>query len=71
MRDVVLGVTRQQLYKVVKGTSAISIEMALRLEVVIGSTADHWLHLQNAYDLAQDRLNKADLVKGLERVKVA
>ncbi len=66
-----LGVTRQQLYKVVNGTSAISPEMAMRLEVVIGSTADHWLRLQNAYDLAQIRLNKADLVKGLERVKVA
>lgn len=66
-----LGVTRQQLYKVVNGTSAISPEMAMRLEVVIGSTADYWLHLQNAYDLAQIRLNKADLVEGLERVRVA
>jgi antitoxin HigA-1 len=66
-----LGITRQQLYKVVNGTSAISPEMAVRLEVVIGSTADHWLRLQNAYDLAQVRQNKADLVEGLERVRVA
>jgi addiction module HigA family antidote len=66
-----LSVTRQQLYKVVNGTSAISPEMAVRLEVVIGSTADHWLRLQNAYDLAQVRKNKAELVEGLERVRVA
>ena len=66
-----LGVTRQQLYKVVNGASAISPEMALRLEAVIGSTADHWLRLQNAYDLAQLRKNKSDLVEGLERVNVA
>jgi antitoxin HigA-1 len=54
-----LGVTRQQLYKVVNGQSAISAEMAVRLEQVIGSTADHWLRLQAAYDLAQVRLTKS------------
>lgn len=53
-----LGVTRQQLYKVINGQSAISAEMAVRLEQVIGSTADHWLRLQAAYDLAQVRNTK-------------
>lgn len=53
-----LGITRQQLYKVVNGQSAISAEMAVRLEQVIGGNADHWLRLQAAYDLAQVRLNK-------------
>jgi addiction module HigA family antidote len=51
-----LGVTRQQLYRVTKGESAISPEMALRLEKAIGSTADFWLRLQMNYDLAQARL---------------
>jgi antitoxin HigA-1 len=50
-----LGVTRQQLYRVVSGRSAISPEMAVRLEQVIGGTADHWLRMQAAYDLAQVR----------------
>jgi addiction module HigA family antidote len=50
-----LGVTRQQLYKVIKGESAISPEMALRLEKALGSTADTWLRMQVAYDLAQAR----------------
>jgi antitoxin HigA-1 len=53
-----LGVTRQQLYRVTKGESAISPEMALRLEKAIGSTADFWLRLQMNYDLAQARLKK-------------
>ncbi len=66
-----LGITRQQLYNVINGKSAITPEMALRLEKGIGSTADHWLRLQAAYDLAQARLaaNKLD-VKRFER-KVA
>ncbi len=53
-----LGVTRQQLYRLVNGESGISAEMAIRLEQVIGSTADHWLRLQSAYDLAQVRGSK-------------
>ena len=51
-----LGVPRQQLYRVVNGESGISPDMALRLEKAIGSTADFWLRLQMAYDLAQARL---------------
>lgn len=50
-----LGITRQQLYKIINGESAISPEMAVRLEQAIGSTAEAWLWLQNAYDLAQVR----------------
>lgn len=50
-----LGVTHQQLYKVLNGTSAVSPEMALRLEKGIGSTAGVWLRMQAAYDLARAR----------------
>ena len=57
-----LGVTRQQLYNVTSGKSAITPEMALRLEMAIGSTAEHWLRLQLAYDLAQARLRNEKLV---------
>ena len=53
-----LGVTRSQLYRVISGESAVSPEMAVRLEQVIGSTADHWLRIQVAYDLAQVRKTK-------------
>ena len=63
-----LGVTRQQLHRVLTGGSAISPEMALRLEAVIGSTADHWLRLQAAYDLSQLRQHKADMTSGLRRL---
>jgi addiction module HigA family antidote len=52
-----LGITRQQLYRVVNGESGISPDMALRLEKAIGSSADFWLRLQMNYDLAQARLN--------------
>lgn len=63
-----LGVTRSQLNRVVNGTSSISAEMALRLEVVIGSTADHWLRMQAAYDAAQVRTRATEITKGLKRI---
>jgi len=63
-----LGVTRQQLHRVLSGHSGISAEMAVRLEAVVGSTADHWMRLQSAYDLAQVRQHKAEITKGLRRL---
>lgn len=64
-----LGVSRQQLHRVITGTSAISAEMAVRLETVIGSNADHWMRLQTAYDLAQVR-QKPEITKGLQKLTI-
>ncbi|MDP3897936.1 MAG: HigA family addiction module antitoxin [Mesorhizobium sp.] len=61
-----LGVTRAQVYRVVKGESAISPEMALRLETVFGSTADAWLRMQAAHDVAA--LRAREITKGLKRL---
>ena len=57
-----LGVTRQQLHNVISGRSAVSPEMAVRLEQALGSTADAWLRMQMNYDLAAVR-GRADRVK--------
>ena len=57
-----LGVTRQQLHNVISGRSAITPEMAVRLEKAIGSTADTWLRMQMNYDLAQIR-KRGGLIK--------
>jgi len=65
-----LGITRQQLHKILAGRSAITPEMAVRLEKALGSTADTWLRMQMNYDLAQVRKNASIKVKRLAR-KVA
>lgn len=54
--------TRQQEYKVVNCQSAISPEMALRPEKAIGSSADAWLRMQPAYDLAKLREPEGEIV---------
>ncbi len=60
-----LGVTRQALYNVINGKSAVSPEMAIRLAKGIGSTADTWLRMQLNYDLSRlepDRIAVTKLV---------
>jgi addiction module HigA family antidote len=58
-----LGVTRQQLYKVIKGESAVSPEMAVRLEKAFGGSADTWLRMQMNFDLARAREREIDVTR--------
>jgi addiction module HigA family antidote len=51
----VLGVTRQALNNVVNERAGISPEMAIRLDKAFGGTAEAWMALQTAYDLARAR----------------
>ena len=41
-----LGVTRQQLHRVIKGQHGVTPEMAVRLEKAFGGAADFWLRMQ-------------------------
>ena len=61
-----LGISRQQLHRIIAGRSAISSDVALRLEQAIGSSADHWLRMQASYDLAQARLRPQPAIKRFE-----
>jgi antitoxin HigA-1 len=67
-----LGVTRQQLYRVINGECGISPEMAMRLERGIGSSAAAWLKMQMNYDLSQIQQRAAVMaVKKLRPKEVA
>jgi addiction module HigA family antidote len=57
----VLGVTRQALNNVVNGKAAISPQMAIRLAKAFGSTAEKWLRMQLAYDLAAARRDEGKI----------
>jgi addiction module HigA family antidote len=56
-----MKITRQQLYNVVQGRSAVSPKMALRFERAFGGNADMWLGMQAAYDLAQARKHHGNM----------
>lgn len=50
-----LGVSRQTLYDFLDEKQGVSASMALRLELVVGASAEHWLALQAAHDLWKAR----------------
>jgi addiction module HigA family antidote len=51
-----LEITREQLYRVIRGTSALSPRLADTLEKAAwGGRAEEWLFVQNHFDLAQLR----------------
>ena len=58
----ILGVSRQTLSNLVNGNGGISPEMAIRLSKAFGGTAQAWLKMQLAYDLAQAE-KQADKIK--------
>ena len=53
-----MGVSRQQLYKILAEDRAITAEMATRLGKYCGNGPELWLNMQSAHDLwrAQQRL---------------
>ena len=61
-----LGVTRKALSDLLNGHSGVSPDMAIRLEKVGWSTADHWLRMQLQRDLWEAR-QRADKIKVRKR----
>lgn len=52
-----LDVSASTLNRILKGKSAISPEMALRLSKSLGRTPESWLLMQDNYDLWQAKKN--------------
>ena len=56
-----LGVARHTLSRVINGRAGVSPEMAVRFEKMGWSTADSWLRMQMAYDLARAQKAMAEI----------
>ena len=61
-----IHMSRKTLSEVVNGRAAVSPEMAVRLEMALGKSAQSWLGHQSAYDLWQLQAKKAS--KGVQRL---
>lgn len=60
-----LGVSRQTLDKIINGRSGIAPEMAIRFEKIFGSSAETWLRIQLAYDLAEARAREQEILASI------
>ena len=56
-----LRVSRKTLSAIVNGRAGVSPEMAIRLSLAFGTTAESWLHQQLQYDLWQAEKNRRKL----------
>jgi addiction module HigA family antidote len=56
-----LGVSRKTLSAILNGRAGISPEMAVRLSIAFGTSAESWLNLQTQYDLWQAEQNRKKL----------
>ena len=67
----ILGVARHTLSRVLNGRTAISPEMAIRLEKAGWSNAEFWLRRQTTYDLARARRHQDSINVRLYRPQPA
>jgi addiction module HigA family antidote len=63
-----LKISRKTLSEIINGKASVSPEMALRLELAFGKSAESWLAHQAAYDLWQLEARRESL--GVERLAV-
>ena len=56
-----LGVTRKTLSAILNGRAGISPEMAVRLSLAFGTSAESWLNQQTQYDLWQAEKKRKSL----------
>ena len=50
-----LNVPRTRIERLVRGETALSVDTAMRLSKYFGTTAEFWMNLQRAHDLARAR----------------
>ena len=56
-----LGVSRKTLSSILNGRAGISPEMAVRLSLAFGTTAESWMNQQVQYDLWNAERNRKNL----------
>lgn len=65
-----LGITQKHLSNIMNGNAPITYETALKLETVVGASAQFWLNLETNYQLHQARLRaQENLAEDLEILK--
>ena len=56
-----LAVSRKTLSSILNGHAGISPEMAIRLSIAFGTTAESWMNQQSQFDLWQAEQRRAEL----------
>lgn len=63
-----MGINRQRLSAILNQRAGISADMALRLSIALGTSAEMWLSMQRTYELREAR-RTAHLMKELRKIQ--
>lgn len=66
-----LGMSRESLYNILKGQSAVTPVTALKLSRLLKTTPELWLNLQRAYDLAMAMRDSKAEIEQVEALEAA
>jgi antitoxin HigA-1 len=66
-----LRVSRQQLYDILGEKKPVTTRMALRLAKLLGTSAESWLRMQHAYDLAMQAEEMAEELEQIPTLEAA
>ena len=58
-----MGISEKHLSDILNGKSPITYDTAIKLESIIGPSAEFWMELENGYQLDKARLAKEDELK--------
>lgn len=66
-----LGISRQMFHDILAGKKPLSAAMCIKVAKLFGSTPDHWMRLQAAFDLKKAEQDKKlkEFVAGIKPVK--
>jgi addiction module HigA family antidote len=62
-----LKVPQTRISEIIKGNRRITTDTALRLSKYFGNSAKFWLGIQNDYDIEQERKNKKEELKTINK----
>lgn len=65
-----LGTTAKNLSKLINAQQSLSVDMAMKLSRMLGTSLEYWLNLQNAYDAALAQI-QSDLILEEEIIMLA
>lgn len=56
-----LNITPKQLSELIRGKQSISIDIAMKLSKLLGTSMNLWLNLQNSYDALISQINSEEI----------
>jgi addiction module HigA family antidote len=64
-----IGVAQITISKIIRNKQKLTPDIAIRLSIYFGNSAEFWLNLQNIYDLKVTKILKNDVYKELKPFK--